>query len=328
MYNTLIIVITALLMGTNQNNTQEFTKTVNVVQEFQKDSTYLFKANPQKGFNFDYYIYFPPEFDSTKKQTLLIETNNTGLNDSISHHLKHAKYAASKSSVGNYVSKKLGIPLLVPVFPRSKTNWQVYTHALDSDTFNEKGTNLERLDLQLIAMFNDAKEKLHKKHINLQDKFFITGFSASGTFANRFSILHPTKIKAVCAGGLNSILIIPSEVSSHKNLKFPIGIYDVEKITGKKVNLKQFQKLPQFWFMGALDTNDAAKYDDGYTAQERSLIFDILGEEMMPKRWENIQKIYLDSNIHATFKTYPNIGHGTDIKINNEIAAFFKQYLN
>ena len=243
------------------------------------------------------------------------------------HHRAGAKHAASKSSVGNFVSNKLKIPLLVPVFPRSETNWKMYTHAFDSETFNEKFSELERLDLQLLAMFEDAKGYFDENGLKLQDRFFMTGFSASGTFANRFSMLHPSKIKAVCAGGLNSILILPLEESEGETLNFPIGIADVETVTGYKVDLESFGNLPQFWFMGADDNNDAARFDDGYNTEERKLIFNLLGEAMMPERWERVQRVYKANNIHARFETYEGIGHGTNLKINNDISSFFRKHL-
>lgn len=178
-------------------------------QEVLQDTTLMFKANSDKGFNFDYVIYFPEVIDTSLKTTLLVESSNTGADDSLDHHLNRAIYAASKSSVGNFVSRKLNIPILVPVFPRSRTNWEVNTHAVDSDTFNQRGTDNAQIDLQLLAMVEDAKVRLKEFGIELDERFFLTGFSASGTFANRFALLHPEKLKAVAAGGLNGLLIIP-----------------------------------------------------------------------------------------------------------------------
>lgn len=320
---TLILAISCKQRGLNESPVSEGTK-----NNYQLDSTYLFKAKPHKGFNFDYYLFLPKGLNVHKVNTILIESTNSGLSDDIEHHMTGAKLAASRSSVGNHVSNKLKIPLLVPIFPRSETNWKLYTHALDSETFNEMDTELERIDLQLLAMFEDAKNTLSSNGYRITEKFFMTGFSASGTFANRFSILHPEKIKAVCAGGVNSILTLPLEESIGKKLNFPIGIADVEAVTGAKANLDEFKNLPQFWFMGENDENDAAKYDDAYNQNERELIFDILGVTLIPDRWESVQKIYEAHNIPAIFKVYEGIGHGTDLRINNEISDFFAKQMN
>ncbi len=323
----LIIVLLFLLVGFHNKITKKNTLSTTPTLHFQTDSTYLFKAKPKEGFNFDYYLYLPKGFNRSNSSTILIESTNSGLHNSIEHHRKQAYFAASKSSVGNYVSNQLSIPLLVPIFPRFEKNWKMYTHAFDSETFTEKGTLLERLDLQLIAMFNDAKSSLQADKFKIKDQFFMTGFSASGTFANRFSILHPEKIAAVCAGGVNGILILPLEELNGERLNFPIGINKVEEVTHEQVRLASFRTLPQFWFMGELDNNDATKFDDGYNPTERKLVYKLLGKEMMPERWEKVQKIYQENHVTASFKTYKGIGHGTDLNINNEVSTFFKKYL-
>ncbi|MBA4746854.1 MAG: hypothetical protein H2058_16545 [Muricauda sp.] len=318
-------IFTALLLFiVSINKCEAYEKQTN--PEFKLDSTYFFKANPKEGFNFGYYIYLPKGLDFNNINTLLVESSNTGASDSIFDHLRNAKQAASKSSLGNYVSRKLKTPLLVPVFPRSKTNWKIYTHAFDSDTFNQKNNNIERIDLQLLHMVKNARKELIKMGINIDDRFFMTGFSASGTFANRFSMLHPEKLKAVAAGGLNGLLIAPKNKIENDILKFPIGIADVYSVTGIKPSIDTFKKLPQLWFMGELDTNDAVLYDDGYSITERALVYKVLGQEMMPTRWHNSIEIYEKSGIPAIMKTYKNIGHGTDKKINDEITEFFRKH--
>jgi hypothetical protein len=291
----------------------------------QTDTILKFTAKPGFGFNFDYFIYLPKGI-TKGKHYLMVETNNGGVNDSIAFHERTAKHTASKSGVANYVSKKLQIPLLVPVFPRSETHWEFYTHALDRDTFLAH-SDIERLDLQLLAMIADAKKQLTALGYPLEEKFFITGFSASGTFANRFSMLHPEKIKATASGGINAIAILPLEELGGEPLNYPLGIGDLRNITGKKVNLKSFKTLPKMLYMGESDTNDAAAFDDAYSESERNMIYSYMGKDMT-QRWLFIQKTYRDSHIEAEFKTYPDIGHGTDRRINDELVAFFRKHMD
>ena len=80
--------------------------------------------------------------------------------------------------------------------------------------------------------------------------------------------------------------------------------------------------------MGELDTNDAVKYDDAYNDSERKIVFDLMGEQLIPERWGFVEKIYQENKFNARFKTYPNMGHGTDAKINGEISAFLKKNSN
>lgn len=320
------VLFTLVLLGCKSNDIRSSTGNFN--SEAGADSICFFSADPQKGFNFDFLIYFPEDISLNKEHTLLVESSNTGVSDSMAHHRKEAKYAAKKSSIGNYVSKKLKTPLLVPIFPRSKTNWKVYTHAFDSETFNQKGTQIERLDVQLINMIEYAKTELDKRGFKMKEKFFLTGFSASGTFANRFAILHPNQIKAACAGGFNAILILPEFERDGVLLNFPIGINNVEKITKNRVDLEGFKKLPQFWFMGENDTNDATLFKDAYNNEEKATIYSILGEKMIPQRWNKVQNVYKELKVNATFKTYKNTGHNTNSNIIDEIVNFFNSHEN
>lgn len=322
-----LIVVAGLLCcrSSNVRNAQPGTLTI-LSDTLVKDSLVKFNARPGSGFNFDYLVYLPKGLKVNSTSYLLVETTNTGMNDSIEYHEKGARFAAARSSVGNYIAKKLRIPLLVPVFPRPAARWMYYTHALDRDAFLSKGVGFDRLDLQLLAMIKDAKKQLADQNIYLHDKFFITGFSASGTFANRFSLLHPEKIKATASGGINAIAILPVSELSSKLLNYPLGIADIPGITGKSVKLKAFKNLPKLLFMGEKDDNDAVAFDDAYSKEERALVYELMGKQLIPQRWNFIRKIYEENNIRADFKTYPSIGHGTDLKINNDLVAFFKEH--
>lgn len=76
--------------------------------------------------------------------------------------------------------------MLVPVFPRPTSNWQIYTHALDRDSLITTVSGLERIDLQLLAMIDDARQRLKERDVLIGNEVFLNGFSASGSFVNRF----------------------------------------------------------------------------------------------------------------------------------------------
>jgi hypothetical protein len=151
-----------------------------------------------------------------------------------------------------------------------------------------------------------------------------SGFSASGTFANRFTALHPDKVKAVAAGGINGLLILPCDSLQNVALPYPLGVSDMEFLIDVGFQKSAFAVTPQFLFMGALDDNDAIPYEDGYSIQEREQVFQLLGKQMMPDRWENCIEIYQQQGVNAVFKTYQGIGHEQTPEIKDEILAFFK----
>jgi len=315
------LLLVAITFITVQN---AFAQTSNQVRL--TDTMMKFNAKPESGFNFDYLIFLPKGTPLNTTTYLMVETNNSGLNDTMKHHLKGALYAAA-NGVASYVARRLHLPLLVPVFPRSATHWTYYTHALDRDVLLTQEFGIERLDLQLLAMVEDARVQLSAQNYKLQQPFFMTGFSASGTFANRFSLLHPQKLKAVAAGGINAIAILPIAHINGDTLQYPLGIADVPRITGQPVDLAAFKKLPQLLYMGALDDNDAAAFDDAYSAEERAQVYNLMGKQLVPQRWAFMQKIYEQNGVGAEFRTYHHMGHGTDEKINNDLVAFFRKHL-
>jgi dienelactone hydrolase len=282
-------------------------------------------AAPAKGFHYPYILKTPTAARVDGTTYLLVEPNNTGrVSDDFAVHADAAKKLAN-SAVGSFVAKKLDLPLLVPIFPRPETGWETYTHALDRDSMLINDGPMRRLDLQLLAMIDDARKRLRGYGVDTHQKILLTGFSASGTFSNRFTLLHPEKVHAVATGGLNAMLIVPSPTLDAAALPYPLGISDLQQIADTRFDAAKWRAVPQFIYMGAKDDNDAVLFDDGYSESERAIVFKVLGEKMQPDRWTHMQKLYREAGANATFRTYEHMGHGTDGQINGEIAEFFRK---
>lgn len=302
-----------------------FSQTEN--QVFSQDTILIVNAKPEKGFQHSYILFIPKETPKGKLTYLLVEPNNTGrTSDSISVHQESALHLASVSSVGNNIAAMLKIPLLVPVFPRPDSEPLVYTHALDRDVMLEKSKALKRLDLQLIAMLNDAHETLKKLDIPTHDKVFMNGFSASGSFTNRFLFLHPEIIKAAAMGGFNGELMLPLKQYHNRMFNYPLGIGDFKKLFHKPFDRASYKKIPQYIYMGQLDTNDAVQFDDAYNDSERKLINHELGDNVQ-ERWKVCQSIYTQEGVNARFTTYEEVGHWTTSAVNMDVIKFFFRQL-
>lgn len=290
---------------------------------FKKDSVLVIKKDTEKGFQNDYILFIPKGTPLNKETFLLVEPNNTGkTTDSIDIHKKFAIDLASVSSVGNNVSTMLKIPLLVPIFPRPASQPLVYTHALDRDVILENSSELQRLDLQLLAMINDAKSILTSQNIKVNPKIFMNGFSASATFTNRFSFIHPETIKALAIGGFNGKLMLPEKKINTVKLNYPIGIQDFTQLFNKKFDADTFKTIPQFIYMGKSDDNDAVQFDDAYSEKERNIINTHLGRHVQ-ERYLKCQESYKKNNVNAIFKTYEKVGHWTTSDMNLEVIRFF-----
>jgi hypothetical protein len=310
----LLIFITSCFVSSSQNLSTEKSKA---------DSLIIVSNNPQKGFHNDYLLFIPKGTALHKKTYLLVEPNNTGkLSDSIEVHQKYAIDLATVSSVGNNISTELKIPLLVPVFIRPASRPLLYTHALDRDVMLEKSAIFKRLDLQLIEMINDARNILLSMNIIVDEKILMNGFSASATFTNRFSLLHPGIIKALAIGGFNGELMFPQKEINGIKLNYPIGTNDFEKLFNHPIDLKTYQSIPQYIYMGILDDNDAVQFDDAYSRKERKIINNYIGQHV-EERYLKCQKIYQKNNINPIFKSYENVGHWTTSAVNLDVIKFF-----
>lgn len=281
-------------------------------------------ANPEKGFNYPYYLWVPKYINNSEQRYLLIEPNNSGIvSDDLALHDALAKELAEKLN-GHYIAESLRIPFLVPVFPRPQTDWQLYTHELNRATLLVQNGDMKRLDLQLVAMVRDAQNLLSYNGIAMKDKIFMNGFSASAKFVNRFAILHPNIVRAVATGGINGIPTFPTDSVDGNVVRYPVGIADIREITGLYLDLAQYKTISQYIYMGENDTNDDTWFADAYEQQDADLIHRIIGLKMMPDRWEKSQAIYNQLGIPAQFVTYRGIGHEVPGYVWDDLNSFFR----
>ena len=282
------------------------------------------EPNTAKGFNFPYFLFVPDTADKSSELYLLVETNNTGTtSDDFDVHREKALDLV-KSSYPNRIARELSVPLLVPVFPRPRTNWQAYTHALDRDTLEINEGKLERLDLQLIAMIDQALELLRANGFKMHNKVFIHGFSASAKFSNRFAFLHPERVKASAAGGVNGIPTLPISTRNGHTLPFPIGIADIETFTGRPYDEQVHRQVPQYIYMGYMDRNDTLPSRDAWSEKEASIISEAIAEQMMPDRWQICQAVYREKLPCAQCVTYNGVAHAIKNEMQNDLVKFFK----
>jgi hypothetical protein len=107
-------------------------------------------AVESSGFFFPYYLDIPKDLSRSEPVRLLIEPNNTGqTSDDFEVHRASAKRLAAAGDV-HRLADRLQTPLLVPILPRPRSQWKIYTHLLDRDSMLIKDGLLSRIDLQLL----------------------------------------------------------------------------------------------------------------------------------------------------------------------------------
>lgn len=295
---------------------------------FAQAETIKVEAQSNKGFSYPYYLYIPAAIrqESAKNQihTLLVIPNNTGTpDDDLNVHEQNVKQKMLQVA---FAFGKLNIPVLMPVFPRPKTDWKIYTHALDRDALLTEKIEYKRFDLQLAAMIENARQKFAGESIKIDSKVLLYGFSAAGMFVDRFAFLHPDKVKAVASGSPGGWAIAPTEKYKDKSLRYPIGTEDFKTVSGANLNLKLLQNVPFFIFMGDKDENDSLTFADGYEEEDKNLVFELFGKTPL-ERWEISQKLYQENKLQADFKLYPNTAHKVTPEMITDVLAFFSKFI-
>lgn len=285
------------------------------------------EAQAAKGFAYPYYLYVPPALRDAKAQkqihTILVIPNNTGkLDDDLNVHEADVKKRMAQNGA---IAGLLNTAVLMPVFPRPKTDWQIYTHALDRDSMLTDKNEYRRFDLQLIAMIDDARGRLKKDELKFDKRVLLTGFSASGMFANRFTFLHPDRVKAAAIGSPGGWAIAPADKYKEKTLRYPIGTGDFKAVSGEKLDLKKLRKVPLFIFLGDRDDNDSLVFTDGYEAEDKDLVFELFGKTPV-ERWEISKTLYSENKLNAEFKLYPDVKHTVTTEMRDDIRAFLMKY--
>lgn len=283
-----------------------------------------YSANDEEGFHSPYYTYISPRVVSKaekgeKISILVLPNNSAGTSDNFN---VHQRFALLQTFIGHLLFKELDSVILVPIFPRSEKEWQVYSHALDRDSMTTEVKEMRRTDLQLNKMIDETSKRLSEKW-NINDKVLMWGHSASGMFVNRYTLLHPQRVMASVIYSPGGWPIAPVEEYDDKELRYPIGINDIKELTGISIDLDSYVKIPHLFIIGSEDTNDSVPYSDSYDEEDRILINQLFGTTPL-ERWGKSEKIYKKVLHDVEFKTYKGMGHAPSLKSLRDVLGFFK----
>jgi hypothetical protein len=284
-------------------------------------------ADPDAGFNYPYFLYVPSVRTSEASGPILVEPNNTGTgSDDFALHRERARRLAEgewNGGSGRTLADRLGVPFLVPAFPRPESDpvdWRHYVHQLDTDTMRIESGDLSRVDLQLLRMAEHARERVADSEYTVEEGLLLNGFSASGNFVNRFAALHPQEVISVTAGGINGMAVLPRETAKGHDLNYQVGIADLEDLTGEPFDAEAFRDVNQFLYMGALDWSDTIPYGDAWSEAQREVALDVMGPNMQRDRMPYCKSVYEAEDVSAAFKIYEREGHTPTPAIDDMVA--------
>ena len=175
-------------------------------------------------------------------------------------------------------------------------------------------------------MINHVRAELATQGIQTDEKILIQGFSASGMFANRFTVLHPERVKAATIGSPGGWPIAPIASFDGEQLPYPAGISDLESLTNIPFDSLAYDTVPQLIYMGSIDENDSLDYTDGWDEKDAQLVDKLFGLDPL-SRWGSAEAIYREAGANVQFLLIDGIGHDRK-ELQQYSTEFFKKVLN
>jgi hypothetical protein len=172
-------------------------------------------------------------------------------------------------------------------------------------------------------MIQHAGKYLEKKGYRVESKVFMCGFSASGSFVDRFTALHPEWIKAVAAGAVLDDMVLPLSEYKEEKLLFPIGIYDYQDITRKPFDLDKHNAVARLVYMGMDDHNNVVPFRDCYSRREQEIIVKLWGLDVLP-RAKSLMELYGESGGQGMFILDRGVGHKASSSMKEYMEEFFQ----
>jgi dienelactone hydrolase len=273
------------------------------------------KVPPGAGFHHSYLLLLPEKLITNAP--LLVVTPTPPTSENPEEFERAAERIASNAS--RFLGK-LQIPLLIPVLPRpplkvSENQFiNLYLPALSRAALTNSDPHLGRIDLQVIAMIDHARQVLLKERgVPVEEKAIFCGFSAAGHFATRMAILHPQRVLAVWAGGTGVHPIVPLAEYKGKALTYPVGVADLKDLIGRRFDQREFQKVKVRIVQGGEDSNVSLPAEDkpseSYSFAQAELYRELFGTTAS-QRIEKLQETCQQAGYgNITLKIIQGAGH-------------------
>lgn len=319
----------------------------------------LVDADEENGFNFPYLLYYPNE--SIENTYLLVESYNASssntTNDIDITIAVAIQYGTREGiTIGSKIAERMNLPRIMPIIPRlayvvkNQEGFIIdygHPHGLDRTTMliedyiddvyvwpeyeidgidNAYFEKLFNLEEQIYNMIVDAQNKLTQNNYQCNEKVFITGYSASGSFASRFTSFYPTKVKAMFSGGMH-VPFVPATTYQNHDLIYGIGASDHMHINGKEFNLNDYNNVSKMMFLGLLDDNDPLPYSGVFSVDQRELAILLYGNDWLT-RWNNVKDVYYEVGGTGLFVESKSLGHAYSPELISLIEQFFTINMN
>lgn len=282
---------------------------------------YRILPRPQSGFNYDYYLFIPSSVNTSKTNHLLVSPiASAGVDNADEQYYSDwVRNRFVRGSVEAIIARELRLPTIQAAFPRTP---EFYVAGLTHGVMGVHSKYFSRPDLQMIAMIDDAKEILSSIHqISTKEQVFMSGYSMSGSFTHRFSLLHPELLAGIAFGGESHTPMIPftHHAPSGTALIYTAGVADIHRYTGKEFDREAYLAIPKLYVEGYHDRKDLTFFGGLYIQEMGEWIREHMGLDF-DDRWASYERLLTSIDSNLTMIRYPNLGH--EIEVNDYIDFF------
>lgn len=197
------------------------------------------------------YILGIPE-NMKNNAELFVEMYNSGgrETDDYEGNIQHALTDKGNPIEKTYKDFITDFPVVIPIIPCIKGLPDSQQLSVDSIKF----FNIHEKTKDCIFDAKADIEEITGK--NIQDKIFLSGYSASGLFAQRFALIYPEIIDRALIGGAAGTIPVPS-----KKIKFPIGIADYVELFGKEFDSEAYKQIQFGYYVAEKEAEEPGGFD-------------------------------------------------------------------
>lgn len=205
-------------------------------------------------------------------------------------------------------SEAYQIPIVVVAMPVPE---RLHVGELHRHTFTTDEEMLRRPDLKLIdAVWDQYIPSLRNTGLRVDERVLMMGYSSPGAFAHRFSMLHPKRVKAVWLGG-EAPAPLPIAELDGRPLNYPLGVADLQTLTGEPFDLETYRTIPHFVCVGENDVkpeNDPTIDTDVFSKAHRQFIHSHFGSTK-PEQIRFFYEQLVAVGVPAEFRLYEGMEH-------------------
>lgn len=303
------------------------------------------EADPDAGFHSPYFLY-TPEFDSveesvtdSQERPLVVTAYPWG---EFEQRVEGAQRA--DGGITGRIADEMNCPMMS--VPLALTEGFVGLEPQELTLAHEieiTDPQRERVDLQFMAMIDDAKSRLNRGTFTVADKIHYDGGSSAADFIDRIAPLHPEHIRAFSAGG-NGYMFLPFEEITNDIpvygdpektvLPYPIGAGNLEELTGEAFNKEAWMNIEQFRWIGGEDQDPtdpdshSSKRFRGHRRREISqVVEEVFGTLQVDDRFETSGDIYGHLDVPAMFRIFEGQPHSPEFEYRLEAVDFHKEQI-